>query len=98
MFTALADSSGRNVDTITDFQDGLDKIDLSAIDAITGGADDGFQFIGNAAFVRGASGLLQVTTTATQTIVQGDVNGDGRADFKIILTGVHVLDANDFIL
>ena len=98
VFNAVADSTTKASDTIADFQDGIDKIDLSAIDAITGGTDDGFQFIGNAAFVKGAAGLLQVTTNALQTIVQGDVNGDGKADFKIILTGVHDLHAGDFIL
>ncbi|MFT3673404.1 M10 family metallopeptidase C-terminal domain-containing protein [Aestuariivirga sp.] len=97
-FKAVSESTTRAADSILDFQDGIDKIDLSAIDAITGGSDDGFQFIGNAAFVPGAAGKLQVTTTATQTFVQGDVNGDGRADFKIILTGVHDLHASDFIL
>lgn len=98
VFTALTDSGGKNLDTITDFEVGSDRIDLSAIDAMTGLGDESFTFNGSGPFVVGVKGLLQVTTTTTQTFVQGDVNGDGKADFKIVLTGVHALQESDFIL
>lgn len=34
----------------------------------------------------------------TNTIVQADVNGDTTADFMIVLTGLHSLTADDFLL
>ena len=90
-------SSG-TADVIHDFSliDG-DTIDLSAVDAITGGGDDGFTFIGAAAF-SGAAGELRVQTSTTSTIVMGDMDGNGIADFWIVLSGVHALDVSDFWL
>ena len=48
-------------DTITDFATG-DKIDLSGIDAVAGGANDLFTYIGGSAFSHHA-GELQVVNT-----------------------------------
>ena len=93
--------SGRwrgNADTITDFSqaDG-DVIDLSAIDAIAGGDNDAFTFIGNAAF-SGTAGELAVFEEDGNTYIAGDVNGDGVEDFLIRLEGLVDLTAGDFVL
>jgi hypothetical protein len=32
------------------------------------------------------------------TIIEGDVNGDGKADFQVDLLGYKTLTASDFIL
>ena len=37
-------------------------------------------------------------TTRDRTVISGDVNGDGRADFSIELTGLINLRASDFVL
>lgn len=100
VFSGLADSSTTSAarDVIRDFQVGLDKIDLSAIDAITGGVDDGFTFIGTQAFSHTA-GELRVS--ASGALVMADVNGDGRADFTIAMVyfgADHTLTQNDFVL
>jgi serralysin len=79
-------------DVITDFVQGNDRISLSAIDAVAGGGDDAFHFGGAGA------GSLTVSFTSTETIVTGDVDGDGKADFEFALTGHTVLTAADFIL
>jgi Ca2+-binding RTX toxin-like protein len=98
VFNALTDSVvGSARDKIVDFVDGTDRIDLSAIDAISGTpGDDGFHFVGDSA-LRDA-GDLRVTVTGGNTLVSADVNGDHKADFQILLMGVHALTASDFML
>ncbi len=87
-------------DTITDFHfGGADLIDLSQMDANTlnGAGDDGFAFIGTAAFSNTA-GELRYQLDAADAYVLGDVNGDGKADFFIHLAGINALSQADFIL
>jgi Ca2+-binding RTX toxin-like protein len=67
-----------------------DKIDLQAIDAITGGSDDTFTFVSGPLT---AAGQLHFVGG----FVEGDVNGGG-ADFRINVTGAASLSASDFIL
>jgi Ca2+-binding RTX toxin-like protein len=87
-FNAVAESpAGVNKDVISGFVSGADKIDLSGIDAIAGGANDAFTYISGAAF-GGVAGQLRFDV-ATSTL-QGDVSGDGIADFEVQLTGVAV--------
>ncbi len=93
VFSSAAEANG---DTISDFKPGTDRINLSSLDAQAGGSDDAFTFNGMNGL--GAAGDLSYRHTATQTIVEGDVNGDGIADFAIVLTGIHTLNAADFIL
>ncbi|MBD1203146.1 MAG: M10 family metallopeptidase C-terminal domain-containing protein [Rhodobacteraceae bacterium] len=88
IFTSPATAgSGRGADTITDFQTGVDRIDLSAFDTafagtrgLLGGGQRSFWF-------DAASGRLL-----------GDQNGDGAADWAIALTGVTRVSAQDFLL
>jgi serralysin len=98
VFAGLTDSgkTTKARDLITDFVVGEDSIDLGAIDAITGGADEAF-VLGGSAFT-GVAGELVVSYLAGQTIVSGDINGDLKADFQIALTGIHSLTTDDFIL
>lgn len=109
-YASLLDSgpSASASDIIRDFQGagiaGGDLIDLSAIDAIAGGRDNAFAFIGSAAFSH-VSGQLRFDTTTTPgfTLVQGDTNGDGVADFQIMLqwsdaNSQIILNAQDFVL
>ena len=84
-----------------------DVINLSAIDAdgSTGNGNQAFAFIGYAnsaspppAFTNVAGQLRAYTTAPGTTIVEADINGDGTADFRIVLTGAHVMAASDFVL
>lgn len=82
-------------DTITDFTTG-DRIRLSEIDAKTtnaAGTNDAFSFIGNAAFGHVAGQLRY-----DGNVVQGDVNGDGIADFSIVIQNHAALTGSDFFL
>jgi Ca2+-binding RTX toxin-like protein len=96
VLTSTADSNAAARDVITDFTAGSDRIDLSAIDAVLGDTDSAFHFIGDAAF--GAAGDLRAYTAGANTIVAGDVDGDGSADFTLMLRGAVALQETDFIL
>jgi Ca2+-binding RTX toxin-like protein len=75
-----------------------DQIDLSAIDADTSLAgNQGFNFIGNAAFT-GTERDLRFFTGGGTTTVEGDIDGDGAGDFRIVLNGVVALNGADFVL
>ncbi len=79
------------------YEVGEDLIDLSAIDAIGGGGDDAFSFIGDAEF-SGVAGELRYAEAGGATIVRGDVDGDGNSDFKIEIALDVALAAADFVL
>jgi len=98
VFTATTDSAmGSLRDLITDFGIGIDKIDLSGIDAMAGGSDDQFDFVGASGF-SGVAGELRSFVSGSQTFVQGDTTGDGVADFQIAMTGALTITETDFIL
>ncbi|EDL48226.1 M10 family metallopeptidase [Erythrobacter sp. SD-21] len=85
-------------DTIIDFSSAEgDLIDLSAIDAISGGSDDAFTFIGDAAF-SGTAGELRAYAGENGLIVVGDIDGDGAADFLIKVDNLTDLTVADFVL
>ena len=85
-----------NADVITDFnQSEGDIIDLSSIDAIAGGGDDAFTFIGTDAF-SGTAGELKCFIMDGSTFVAGDTDGDGVADFYVRLEGEYDLTSVDF--
>ena len=44
------------------------------------------------------AGEVHYVISGTQSIIEGDINGDGIADFQIALTGKHALVASDFLL
>jgi Ca2+-binding RTX toxin-like protein len=90
---------GAPAELITDFSQGSDKIDLSAIDANAGAAgDQAFVFIGTAAFSSVAGELRFEAAPSGARTIYGDLNGDGIADFQIQLTGASSLVASDFLL
>lgn len=100
IFLALSDStkkaSGR--DSILDFDSAEnDTIDLSAIDAKKGGGNQDFKFIKQQDF-HDKKGELRYKLKNGDALVEGDTNGDGKADFSIHIDGVSKLKALDFDL
>jgi Ca2+-binding RTX toxin-like protein len=89
---------GARGDVIADFERGLDRIDLRAIDANSSARrDQSF----SATFVEefmGIPGQLRIATYAEGLFVSGDVNGDRLADFDLQVVGVTTLTASDFLL
>jgi Ca2+-binding RTX toxin-like protein len=98
-FDDVADSgkTAKHRDHITDFEGGLDHIDLHNI------AD--FSFIGRAAFSH-VAGELRFSVMRSvvhqhvvfDTIVTGDLDGNGVADFSIQLNHHKSVTVDDFIL
>jgi len=106
-FVYLSASESRagpaNRDFINGFERGVDRIDVSAIDARPGGADDAFRFMGRAAFSgNGAdsAGELRYFTfgSGNHAIVEADLNGDGVAEFQLFVNQCRWLTATDFVL
>jgi len=86
------------IDKIFDFGLGDDTIDLSAIDASTKApGNQQFEYINGDPF-DGVAGQLRFAQTGAVTLIQGDINGDGNADFTIELANGHLPTESDFIL
>lgn len=86
-YDAIGDSKPGARDGIRGFTGvgvaGGDVIDLSDIDAVAGGDDDAFAFIGTAGF--SAAGQLRVRALNQNTVVEADVDGDAVADLVILV-------------
>ncbi len=99
---ALAGAGARDI--IQDFTKGQDVIDLSMMDTDRGQAgDQAFVWKGNGAFSHRTADLIyrQFDSTGTahdKTVIYGDLDRDGRADFQIELTGLIDLSRGDFLL
>ncbi|MFO1171896.1 MAG: calcium-binding protein [Hyphomicrobiaceae bacterium] len=105
-FNAISETgkTGSTRDRILDFKHLEDDIDLRDIDAKSGvSGNQAFKFIGTQGFhdVKGELHVLKINPSGTandKTVVEGDVNGDGRADFQIELKGLIGLTKGDFLL
>lgn len=73
-----SESFGSDADLITDLTNG-DKIDLSDVDSL-------FHIVGS--FSNSAHELV-LTFDGTNTVIAGDIDGDGNADITILVSGDH---------
>ena len=98
-FDFVADAGkGMNRDVITDFVRGQDKIDLDGIDANSKLFNDqDFHWIGLAAFHHKA-GELHYVKLGANVYVEGDIDGNGSADFQIQVNKLAALGVGDFDL
>ena len=96
VFRTVSESTPTATDTVVDFTHGEgDRLIVHGIDANVGSSSNDFVFIDTEAF-SGAAGELRYEADGGFTLVQGDVDGDGSADFEIELTGNIALRAGDF--
>lgn len=96
--TIASGKTSSTCDVIVDFQRRIDDIDLHLIDAKTGVAgNNAFKWIGGQVF-HGVKGELHYRDAGRHVIVEGDLNGDARADFSILVRDVAALSRGDFIL
>lgn len=98
VYTKASDSSSKAFDTITDFVHNEDRLDFSAL-KLAGGA--AFRLIGDHAFGHHI-GEIQVIehdakgTAHDYTMLGVDLDGGGKADLEIELTGLVTLSKHDF--
>lgn len=86
--------TGTERDVVFDFQHGIDHVDLRTMDANTGRTgDQAFSFIGGQSF-SGKAGQLRYANG----VLQGDVNGDGKADFGLEFQERPTLTTGDLLL
>ncbi|MCA0355929.1 MAG: M10 family metallopeptidase C-terminal domain-containing protein [Proteobacteria bacterium] len=103
IYTALAQSTDKSTDTITDFVSGTDKLDLIGL-----GLTSGTQFVGVRSSFALAQGALTTAIDGVQAVFQADTNtlwvdldSNGQldqSDFRIILTGNSTITAGDLSL
>lgn len=97
VFKFATDSPNAARDAIEDFSHAEhDRIDLSAIDAVAGGADNAFALV--SAFTHAAGQLEIHAVAAGHYLVAGDTNGDAIADFGIDVYSATALTSADFVL
>ena len=92
-FTSVADSglTGAEIDVITDFEVGVDDIDLVAL-----GITD---FLGDGAFTGTGEAEVRYDYVGNKTFLEIDVNGDGTVDMMIKMQGGNLaLTVDDFLL
>ena len=101
LFIYNSDAVDGSTDRIFNFNRNQgDQISLRDIDANTLlGGDQAFTFIGAAAFSGAAGQLRSALNASGKWVVEGDVNGDGLADFAIQFENPAVpIAAIDFVL
>lgn len=92
IYDTASESTVADSDRIRDLKRGEDVIDLS--DVVTDAV-----FLGTGGFTTsGFSEVRYQVTGGVNARVEVDVDGDGSADMRMILTGNNLLDADDFIL
>jgi Ca2+-binding RTX toxin-like protein len=96
-FDLATDSRRLSGDVITDFEIGLDRIDLSSIDANgTAPGDPAFVFVGTAALT--ALGQIRIVDQGSDILVQVNVSGASTPEMEILVRNVATLTSGDFIL
>ncbi|MCE3288063.1 MAG: hypothetical protein K0R83_75 [Caulobacter sp.] len=88
-FSVRAENFGQptvELDHILDFSTAEgDRITLNTIDAIPGGANDAFRYVG-ATFTKHA-GEMTLSFAAGVTLLRLDITGDGKADYQMKING-----------
>ncbi|MGO1079214.1 calcium-binding protein [Inquilinus sp. CA228] len=98
-YELVSDSAAGSGDRIVDFsQEEGDKIDLHSFALDPGnGQNDELSFIDRGEFSNTA-GELRYEHRGGDTVIQLDADGNGQADFEIVLAGTFELTADDFVL
>ena len=100
LYLSTAESNGPGgQDLITGFVKADDVIDLSVIDAVVGGADDAFVFVGTAAFAgAGPQVRIVLDAVASTTTIEVRLANSVSVDMTITLDNDLALTAANFLL
>ena len=79
------------VDRIVDFAVGQDRIDLSPLPGLV-------EFIGGSGFSGAGGAGVRVSARGLSSVVQVDMDGDGRVDLRLVVERVGAMSAADFLL
>lgn len=92
IYSALTDSAVGDMDVITDYVDGVDRLNVSAIDANStiGGNQAFVRVVGDGAFT--SAGQVRLTFDGSHTLVEFNTDADSDAEMAILLTGNHTGD------
>lgn len=86
-------------DTMTDFQPGVDKIDLGAVDASRASpGNNDFTFIGSQRIGTSDAGEISIRQFANRTMIYIDTDSNRHAEFSIRCEGDVTFSEDDFIL
>ncbi|MGG5822157.1 calcium-binding protein [Falsiroseomonas sp. HW251] len=97
-YTSIADSNAFGMDVIKDFEKGVDRINLSPMDAnSTVAGNQAFGFTGTGAMF-GSAGDVWIKEDTEGSLTGTAIYGDLNADFVIFVEGLTGLTASDFIL
>jgi Ca2+-binding RTX toxin-like protein len=96
MFNSHKDSKNSAPDTIRDFTRGSDVIQLTLIDADVN--QDGNQKFAFSGTTKAANSVWIVREANGDVLVRGDVNGNTKPDFEILVEDVGTLSRWDFLL
>ena len=98
IFSTVGDSALSARDTVFAFTHGIDKLDLSAIDAdATRAGNQAFHAVDDG-MIFASPGDLNITHEGFNALVQGDVDGDGVWDFQIMMAMGMGITIDDIIL
>jgi Ca2+-binding RTX toxin-like protein len=91
LFTSLSESPLNQPDVIADFDAAMDLLQFQGI------ANNGFSWRGGASFQK--NGVTQARFEERSGLLSIDIDGNGKADFGVTLTGVKLADlsATDFV-
>ena len=100
VFRSVSETPTSAHDVIHDFEGGSgDRVDLSAIDADTlSGGNQAFTFIGDDPFIGTPGELRYDFDGRSRVTVEGDVDGDGLADFAIVFDTFFTPQKDFFLL
>jgi hypothetical protein len=98
-YTSTAESTASAWDVIVDFVSGVDRIDLSKIDAnVVAGGNQAFTFKENGAAFDEGNATGQVRFDSETHKLYASTNADATPEIVIQLTGVETLTAADIVL
>jgi Ca2+-binding RTX toxin-like protein len=103
IFVFKAGDSGTStttMDRVYDFERGIDKIDLSGIDADTASGIQDLRFVSKFTLAKanGPDGQFMVVDDGSHVRVHIDLNGDLKTDMMFQVTNVDTLARSDFLL